>query len=228
MTIAGMSVTAAIGSFITSISSVAMSAYVWAATNIALITAVSYYAMWTFVISSIWVGLEDEGYVPTVTVGNFRVAKGIQVLSGLSFFLGLIVMSSIPDLDENIKMVRRIQERTYEIRQQIGKSHDFGSTYSVGVARNKAGEHVTIISTNDKYLSGKISLKSNEIGLFGAGYSPTKMHAEERIVDFCRGQNLQLLGIGASRDVCREVCLPAIRTTSADIVTPIAPEKMVK
>jgi hypothetical protein len=39
---------------------------------------------------------------------------------------------------------------------------------------------------------------------------------------------MRLLGIGSTRDVCREICLPAIESTGADIVTPIKGEDILK
>jgi hypothetical protein len=226
MSFGGLNISMVGRAIMTSISTYAMKAFVWATLNMSLITAFSYYAMWTFIISSLWVGLEDAGAVPTATVqvyklGNLRVAKGIQVLSGLSFFFGLIVMGGIPDMKQS-PMAQQVQTRSAELRKELGKSHGYGSTIAVGVARNKAGEQITLVSTNDTWKNKSINLKPNELFIYGP-----RMHAEKRMVDFCKEQNLDILMIGASRPVCTEICEPAIGSTGADIVTPIKGEHLI-
>ncbi len=37
-----------------------------------------------------------------------------------------------------------------------------------------------------------------------------EFHAEQNILNYMRANNLELLGIGASRDICLEICAPAI------------------
>ena len=220
----GRLVVTSIQAIITAISAPVTGAFTWAATNMALITAISYYAMWTFIISSIWLAAERQGYIPQITiVGDWTVAKAVQVISGFIFFFGIIIIGSVPNWDRG-PLVKQVQTRAYELRKQIGVSSRFGTTMSVGIAE-KSGERVTLVATSESgsgglYLRPGVTLKQNEILVGGSG------HAEQRIVEFCKANNMKLLTIGATRPVCTVDCVPSITPTGADIVTPIKGEHL--
>ena len=221
MALVNISFSTLIGSIMTSISTLSLTAYMWAATNMALITSVSYYAMWTFILSSIWVGMEEADFIPEVTlVGDITVAKGLQIVSGSAFFLGLMIMGTVPDM-ERVKLARQVQTRAYELRKSYPYETHKRMTMGVGIAQNKSGERVTLIATSENtsqglYTRPGVTLKANEIMVSGKG------HAEQRIVEFCKQTNLRLLTITATRKVCEPICVPAITPTGADIVAPIS------
>jgi RHS repeat-associated protein len=217
----GQLVVTCIQAILTSISTYATAAYMWAATHMALVTAFTFYAMWTFILSSLWVGMEEAGTVPEVSlVGDITVAKGLQIISGAAFFLGLLVMGSVPDLERG-KLTQQVQTRAYELRKSYSPETHKRITMAVGIAENKGGERVTLIATSENtrqglYTRPGVTLKANEIMVSGTG------HAEERIVKFCQQTNLRLMTITATRDVCEPVCVPVITPTGADIVAPIS------
>ena len=172
-------------------------------------------------------GLENQGYVPSIRVFNrWTIGTAIQVVSGYAFLLGLMVIGTVPDWERE-RLARETQMRAYELRQAMGKSHSFGTTMAVGVAEDSSGARVTLIATNETssqglYLRPGVALRSNEILVSGTG------HAEQRIVSFAEQQRLSLLTVGATRPVCAEGCVPAIVSTGADIATPIKGEHLMK
>ena len=220
-TIARLAVTG-IQAIIRSFTYYAGAAYLWAGMNIALLTSITYYAMWTFIIASIWSAAEQLGYAPSIRlVGDWTVANALQVVSGVGFIIGLMIIGSVPDL-ERVRISQLIQQRTYELRQQLATSHRFGATMAVGVGE-KNGVRMTLLATNEQglYTRPGVALGANERLVSGSG------HAEQRIVQFCQEQNIRLFAIGATRPVCTNICVPAITPTGADIATPIKAEHLI-
>lgn len=90
---------------------------------------------------------------------------------------------------------------------------DTHATIAVAFAQDEEGNVSTLIGINSS------SLRPWRIGaleglLDGEGTivpsAGDRFHAEQNILAYMRANNLELLGIGASRDICLEICAPAI------------------
>jgi len=96
---------------------------------------------------------------------------------------------------------------------RIAAFKDTHATISVAFAQDEEGNVSTLVGMNSSSrrpwrigaLEGLLDGEGTIVPAPG-----DKFHAEQNILNYMRANNLDLLGIGASRDICLEFCAPAI------------------
>jgi len=96
---------------------------------------------------------------------------------------------------------------------RIAAFKDTHATISVAFAQDEEGNVSTLVGMNSSSRR-PWRIAALERLLDGEGTivpAPgDEFHAEQNILNYMRANNLDLLGIGASRDICLEICAPAI------------------
>jgi hypothetical protein len=97
----------------------------------------------------------------------------------------------------------RVQGRTAEIRQQLGRAHDFGETYAVGAVRARDGTIKYYVASKSPYGVAKVNsaLQAGE-ELVGDGIK-SDLHAEMLVQLIAESRGETLLGVGATRPMCK-------------------------
>jgi RHS repeat-associated protein len=129
-----------------------------------------------------------------------------------------------------------VAQRVAQFKAQMGRHADFGGTISVGDAVDELGNEHRIVAINSKTPLDRLSQYKFFIDKNSEIVAPVAQvmredgtlrwrDAEENIVAFVKKMNWQLKDIGATRPICQEYCLPAIRDAGGNPVTPIRPLK---
>ena len=86
-------------------------------------------------------------------------------------------------------------QRAAELREQLGRSHDFGSTMAAATTYDENGTRHLIIGANEGRRS--VQLLPEEIFVGARG-----IDAEQSIVNFANANNLQVSVVEATRPIC--------------------------
>jgi len=150
----------------------------------------------------------------TIFVGDVKwtIAEGAVLQAGYAFsFFRAVQMASAAGTairvgrgSADLAAARaHVQGRTAEIRRVLGRAHDFGETYAVGAVRAKNGTIKYYVASKSPHGVARInsSLRAGE-ELVGHGVK-SDLHAEMLVQRIAESRGETLLGIGATRPMCK-------------------------
>jgi RHS repeat-associated protein len=170
----------------------------------------------------------ESGFVPAgrLHIGMHvqRADGGVGIITGWQIVPGVMVMYNLEVAQDHTFTVGDGQWVVHncdfasmadELAKSLPKAafKDTHATIAVAFAQDEEGNVSTLVGINSS------SLRPWRIGaleglLDGEGTivpsAGDRLHAEQNILAYMRANNLELLGIGASRDICLEICAPAI------------------